>query len=182
MIIVKCNTNGKVEYTNGSGNKDRTKCFIVFFNRCATPIMRAPHKIPIPTRAGSLIQFLSIAYFTKKLIPSTRIRIPILLIRFSPMNFSISGFFSLNVCSQLFLGVKQFFLLPESLHFLVMVLPRVEVPGILPEHGCLYRCFFNKRDFLNNLLFFFGFYFFLYGRLWLFCNNRYDLRLRFFSF
>jgi hypothetical protein len=32
--------------------------------------------------------------FYKKAIPSTRITIPILLIRFSPINFSISLFFS----------------------------------------------------------------------------------------
>ena len=34
-------------------------------NLLAINITKEPHKTPIPTRAGSFIQFLSIAYFTK---------------------------------------------------------------------------------------------------------------------
>jgi hypothetical protein len=49
------------------------------------------------------------------------------------MNFSISGFFSLNVCSQLFLGGKTIFSVTGISAFLVMVLPQAEVPVILKQ-------------------------------------------------
>ena len=44
------------------------------------------------------IQLLSIAYFTKMPMAITKMAIPILLIKFSPMNFSKSGFFSKKLC------------------------------------------------------------------------------------
>src|SRR5580658_7297235 len=44
----------------------------------------------MPARPTGPIQSLSIAYLTKKPMARTRIAIPILLIRFSPMNFSQS--------------------------------------------------------------------------------------------
>tara|TARA_R110002072_G_scaffold36330_2_gene107128 strand:+ start:319 stop:600 length:282 start_codon:yes stop_codon:yes gene_type:complete len=82
-----------------------------FLSLWAIIIIKVPHKTPIPTLAGSLIQSLSIAYFTKKLIPKTSIKTPTLLIKFSPINFSKSGFFSLKFVIQDFLAVNSFSLL-----------------------------------------------------------------------
>src|ERR1700726_828850 len=63
------------------------------------PTRMAPHNRPTPTRPGGPIQSLSMAYFTKNPIPKTRTAMPILLTRFSPMNFSRSGWRSKNPCA-----------------------------------------------------------------------------------
>ncbi len=72
------------------------KALYSFCNRCAKPNNKTPLRMPIANRPISFIQSLSIANFTKKLIPKTSITIPILLIKFSPINFSKSGLFFWN--------------------------------------------------------------------------------------
>ena len=51
-----------------------------------------PQSKPIATLPVSAIHWLSIAYFTKNPIASTRMPMPILLVIFSPMKRSRSGF------------------------------------------------------------------------------------------
>ena len=59
-------------------------------------IRMPPQITPTPTRPAGPIQSLSMAYLTKNPMASTRIAIPILLTRFSPINFSRSGCRSKN--------------------------------------------------------------------------------------
>ena len=88
-----------------------------------------------------LIQSLSIANFTKKLIPKTRIKTPILLIKFSPINFSKSGFFSLKFSIQDFLGINlSSFFISFKIGFLVFNIGVVLVVLLIigaPPHGGL---------------------------------------------
>jgi hypothetical protein len=59
-----------------------------------------PNNIPMPTLAILLIQSLSIANFTKKVMTMTKLAVPILLTKFSPTNFSKSRLFFLNLSYQ----------------------------------------------------------------------------------
>ena len=55
------------------------------------PTRMPPQRRPMPTRPTGPIQSLSMAYFTKNPMARTSTPMPILLTRFSPMNFSRSG-------------------------------------------------------------------------------------------
>src|SRR5436190_15766111 len=68
----------------------------LFRTRCAKNTSTPPATRPINVRPVSLIRPLPMAYCMSNPMPITSTAIPILLIRFSPMNFSRSGWRSKN--------------------------------------------------------------------------------------
>lgn len=88
--VIKMKGNGDREIENGKGatRKQGAECAVLLCRRSATTNNAEPVRKPSTVRNVSLIQSLSMAYFTKKPTPMTNTRIPILPKRFSPMNFS----------------------------------------------------------------------------------------------